>query len=179
VCVFFPDEYDKHPNEVLKNEELTYNTNGGSSSWRCSIPLVVALAWTQLALLLAPPPRRWARRAGHRATTFWAKERERSRASACVDEQKKRSAPGGGEQRLQANLVHPSKIKARFERKKKLFRISPHDDEKRLWVWPIFQNGPTREINSDTHFEEERRWLLLLLNIWTTPRTNSVEEIFK
>lgn len=24
--VFFTDEYDKHPNEVVKNEELTYNS---------------------------------------------------------------------------------------------------------------------------------------------------------
>lgn len=27
----FTDEYDKHPNEVVKNEELTYNNNGGFS----------------------------------------------------------------------------------------------------------------------------------------------------
>lgn len=31
---FFPDEYDKHPNEVVKNEELTYNNNGGFSLMR-------------------------------------------------------------------------------------------------------------------------------------------------
>lgn len=28
------DEYDKHPNEVVKNEELTYNNNGGFSLMR-------------------------------------------------------------------------------------------------------------------------------------------------
>lgn len=31
LSFFFTDEYDKHPNEVVKNEELTYNNNGGIS----------------------------------------------------------------------------------------------------------------------------------------------------
>lgn len=32
--ILISDEYDKHPNEVVKNEELTYNNNGGFSLMR-------------------------------------------------------------------------------------------------------------------------------------------------
>lgn len=39
------DEYDKHPNEVVKNEELTYNSNAGFSSLRPTFRLTIASGW--------------------------------------------------------------------------------------------------------------------------------------
>ena len=55
MCVFvFAEEYSDHPNEVVKNEELTYN---GASSWspagyRDAMMRPQRLAWA-LTLLAA------------------------------------------------------------------------------------------------------------------------------
>jgi hypothetical protein len=38
VWGFIADEYEKHPNEVVKNEELTYN--GAQATSHCHLPVV-------------------------------------------------------------------------------------------------------------------------------------------
>lgn len=48
------DEYDKHPNEVVKNEELTYNSSSGRvwSSTTITSSTTSILAFTLLLLVL-------------------------------------------------------------------------------------------------------------------------------
>lgn len=47
---FFAEEYSDHPNEVVKNEELTYN--GASSQYRYAQSMILAAGCVLMSALL-------------------------------------------------------------------------------------------------------------------------------